>query len=142
MQSSMTVQLTANVLMIAEWRCGKPMELSHHSGPGSQCASEHLRKLLEKQGIARGMHAAGEIWNNSAMQSFFGSLKAERTMRKVFSTREHARSEVFGGVEEFYNPNRRRSTLDCVSPTAFEQVKEGRSIFTEPAARPNTAQIG
>jgi len=33
------------------------------------------------------------------MESFFSSLKTERTARKVFRTREQARAEVFDYIE-------------------------------------------
>lgn len=40
-------------------------------------------------------HALGLDWARSAMESFFGSLKTERTARKVHRPREQARSDVF-----------------------------------------------
>ena len=124
MQSSMTSQLVADALMMAVWRRGKPVELLHHSDQGSQYTSEHFRELLKEQGITCSMSRAGEVWDNSAMESFFSSMKTERTARKVFRTREQARAEVFDYIERFYNPTRRHSTLGYVSPIAFEKVKE------------------
>lgn len=119
MQSSMTSQLVADALMMAVWRRGKPVELLHHSDQGSQYTSEHFQELLKEQGITCSMSRAGEVWDNSAMESFFSSLKTERTARKVFRTREQARAEVFDYIERFYNPTRRHSTLGYVSPIAF-----------------------
>jgi putative transposase len=124
MQSSMTSQLVADALMMAVWRRGKPVELLHHSDQGSQYTSEHFQELLKEQGITCSMSRAGEVWDNSAMESFFSSLKTERTARKVFRTREQARAEVFDYIERFYNPTRRHSTLGYVSPVAFEQARE------------------
>jgi putative transposase len=124
MQSSMTAQLVADALMMAVWRRGKPIELLHHSDQGSQYTSEHFQELLKEQGITCSMSRAGEVWDNSAMESFFSSLKTERTASKVFRTREHARAEVFDYIERFYNPTRRHSTLGYVSPIAYEKAKE------------------
>ena len=124
MQSSMTSQLVADALMMAVWRRGKPVELLHHSDQGSQYTSEHFQELLKEQGITCSMSRAGEVWDNSAMESFFSSLKTERTARKVFRTREQARAEVFDYIERFYNPTRRHSTLGYVSPIAFEKARE------------------
>jgi putative transposase len=124
MQSSMTSQLVADALMMAVWRRGKPVALLHHSDQGSQYTSEHFQELLKEQGITCSMSRAGEVWDNSAMESFFSSLKTERTARKVFRTREQARAEVFDYIERFYNPTRRHSTLGYVSPIAFEKAKE------------------
>ncbi len=56
----------------------------------------------------------------SAMESFFSSLKTERTARKVYRTRDEARADVFDYIERFYNPRRRRSKLGYLSPMEFE----------------------
>ncbi|MGY4828076.1 IS3 family transposase [Sphaerotilaceae bacterium SBD11-9] len=124
MQESMTSQLVVDALMMAVWRRGKPVALLHHSDQGSQYTSEHFQNLLEDQGITCSMSRAGEVWDNSAMESFFSSLKTERTARKVYRTRGQARSDVFDYIECFYNPTRRHSTLGYLSPVQFEQAQE------------------
>ena len=68
------------------------------------------------------MSRAGEVWGNSAMESFFSSLKTQLTARKVYRTREQARADVFDYIELFYNPTRRHSTLGYVSPIQFEEA--------------------
>ena len=109
MHDSMTSQLVADALMMAVWRRGKPAALIHHSDQGSQYTSEHFRGLLKEQGITCSMSRAGEVWDNSAMESFFSSLKTERIARKVYRFREQARADVFDYIERFYNPRRRHS---------------------------------
>ncbi len=66
------------------------------------------------------MSRAGNVWDNSAMESFFSSLKTERTARKVYRTRDTARADVFDYIERFYNPRRRHSKLGYLSPMVFE----------------------
>jgi putative transposase len=58
------------------------------------------------------------------MESFFSSLKTERTAKKVYRTRKQARADVFDYIECFYNPKRRHSTLFYVSPLQFEEVRK------------------
>lgn len=58
------------------------------------------------------------------MESFFSSLKTEKTSRKVYRTRAQARADVFDYIERFYNPVRRHSTLGYVSPLEFEKARE------------------
>jgi putative transposase len=123
MQANMSSQLVADALMMAVWRRGKPVELLHHSDQGSQYTSEHFQKLLKEQGITCSMSRAGEVWDNSAMESFFSSLKTERTARKVYRTRADAKADVFDYIERFYNPTRRHSTLGYISPVQFEQMQ-------------------
>ena len=124
MQASMTSQLVADALMMAVWRRGQPVAVLHHSDQGSQYTSEHFQELLKEQGITCSMSRAGEVWDNSAMESFFSSLKTERTAKKVYRTREQARADVFDYIECFYNPTRRHSTLGYVSPLQFEAAKK------------------
>ena len=124
MQMSMTSQLVADALMMAVWRRGRPQELLHHSDQGSQYTSEHFQRLLAEQGIVCSMSRAGEVWDNSAMESFFSSLKTERTARKVYRLRDEAKSDVFDYIERFYNPTRRHSTIGYVSPVQFELARE------------------
>ncbi|PZX48754.1 putative transposase [Cereibacter changlensis] len=66
------------------------------------------------------MSRAGNVWHNSAMESFFSSLKTERIARKVFRTRDEARADVFDYIERFYNPRRRHSKLGYLSPMEFD----------------------
>lgn len=67
------------------------------------------------------MSRAGNVWDNSAMESFFSSLKTERVRRKVYRTRNQARADVFDDFERFYNQKRRHSTIGYLSPAEFER---------------------
>ena len=106
--------------MMAVWRRGKADALLHHSDQGSQYTSEQFQRLLADNGIICSMSRAGNVWDNSAMESFFSSLKTERTARKVYRTRDQARAYAFDYIERFYNPHRRHSKLGYVSPMEFE----------------------
>ena len=55
------------------------------------------------------------------MESFFSSLKTERTARNMYRTRNHAKADVFDCIERFYNPMRLHSTLGYLSPIEFER---------------------
>ncbi len=55
------------------------------------------------------------------MESFFKSLKTERTDRKIYRTRADAKADVFNYIEVFYNGKRRHSTIGYISPIRFEQ---------------------
>ncbi|MNY84350.1 hypothetical protein D3C78_05010 [compost metagenome] len=65
------------------------------------------------------MSRAGEVWDNSARENFFSSLKTEHTVRKVYRSRKQARSDVFDYIERFYKP-----TLGYISPIKFEEARE------------------
>jgi len=89
----------------------------------TQYTSGHFQGLLKAQGIQCSMSRAGEVWDNSAMESFFSSMKTERIARKVYRTRDDVKADVFDYIERFYNPTRRHSTLGYVSPIEFETAQ-------------------
>lgn len=124
MKAEMTAQLVTDALVMAIWRRGKPDALLHHSDRGSQYVSEQFQRLLADAGVSCSMSRAGNVWDNSAMESFFSSLKTERVGRKVYRTRNQARADVFDYIERFYNPKLRHSTIGYVSPAEFERTAE------------------
>jgi putative transposase len=120
MSASMTAQLVTDALLMAIWRRGKPQALLHHSDRGSQYTSEQFQRLLADHGVTCSMSRSGNVWDNAAMESFFSSLKTERTACRTYRTRDQARADVFDYIERFYNPKRRHSTLGYLTPTEFE----------------------
>jgi putative transposase len=77
---------------------------------------------MADHGVTSSMSRSGNVWDNAAMESFFSSLKTERTVRKVYRTRDQARADVFDCIERFYNPQRRHSTIGYLSPMEFERL--------------------
>ncbi len=67
------------------------------------------------------MSRSGNVWDNAAMESFFSSLKTERTGNKTYRTRDQAKADVFDYIERFYNSKRRHSTIGYLSPMEFER---------------------
>ena len=122
MRATMTAQLVTDALMMAIWRRGKPRALLHHSDQGSQYTSEPFQKLMADNGVSCSMSRSGNVWDNAAMESFFSSLKTERTARKLYRTRDQARADVFDYIERFYNPQRRHATIFYLSPMRFERL--------------------
>ena len=133
MKGERDASLVMDALMMAVWRRGKADALLHHSDQGAQYTSEQFQRLLSDNGITCSMSRAGNVWDRamgtplvretmarSAMESFFSSLKTERTARKVYRTRDEARADVFDYIERFYNPRRRHSKLGYLSPMEFE----------------------
>ena len=121
MSTTMTAQLVADALVMAIWRRGKPDALLHHSDRGSQYTSDQFQRLMADHSVICSMSRSGNVWDNAAMESFFSSLKTERTARKVYRTRNEAKADVFDYIERFYNPKRRHSTIGYLSPMEFEQ---------------------
>jgi putative transposase len=121
MSATMTAQLVTDALLMAIWRRGKPDALLHHSDQGSQYTSEQFRQLMADNGVTCSMSRSGNVWDNAAMESFFSTLKTERTARKLYRSRNQARADIFDFIERFYNAKRRHSTIGYLSPIEFER---------------------
>ena len=117
----MTTQFVTDALVMAIWRRGKPDALLHHSDRGSQYSSEQFQRLMADHGVVCLTSRSGNVWDNAAMESFFSSLKTERTTRKMYRSRDEANADVFDYIERFYNTKRRHSTIGYMSPMDFER---------------------
>lgn len=96
--------------------------LVHHSDQGSQYGSIEFQRVLKRNGVRCSMSFKGTCADNSVMESFFSSLKRERTHGRRFATREELRRELFEYIEVFYNRRRRHSHIGRMSPAKFEET--------------------
>src|SRR5215207_5502966 len=97
-----------------------PREALRRPLESAQYTSEQFQRLMADHGVVCSMSRSGNVWDNAAMESFFSSLKTERTARKTYRTRDEARADVFDYIERFYNAKRRHSTIGYLSPMEFE----------------------
>jgi putative transposase len=96
--------------------------LTHHCDRGSQYCSLEYQAVLKKHGIAISMSGKGNCFDNAVVETFFKTLKSEMVWRSVFQTRAEAKEAIGRYIDGFYNPIRRHSTLDYVSPAQFERM--------------------
>jgi hypothetical protein len=62
----------------------------------------------------------GKAYDYAMAESFFGTLECELLDRRTFRTPVQARTALFRYIEGWYNPRRRHSSLDYLSPANFE----------------------
>ncbi len=105
-----------------------PAGFLHHSDRGREFTSERYLALRSFASIEVSMSRTGDCYDNAVMEAFFATLTRECTGRFRFETRQEARSAVFEYLECFYNPIRLHSTLQYVSPIAFEQIKASSMV--------------
>jgi putative transposase len=67
------------------------------------------------------MSRRGNCHDNAVAESFFQLLKRARIRRRVYTTREEARRDVFDYIEMFYNPKRRHGYHNRLSPVDYEK---------------------
>jgi transposase InsO family protein len=97
-----------------------PPGLVHHSDRGSPYASDDYRAALSTNGMLASMSRKGDCWDNAVAESTFATLRAELLDHRDLSTHAEARAIIGDYIENFYNPVRRHSYLDYVSPIEFE----------------------
>jgi putative transposase len=100
----------------------RPSEgMIHHSDRGSQYCSMDYQAALRRHGIRISMSGKGNCYDNAMVETFFKTLKSEMVWRTVFHTRAQAENAIARYIDGFYNPVRRHSALDFLSPAQFEK---------------------
>ncbi len=92
----------------------------HHSDQGTQYTSIEFGLRCKRAGIRPSMGSVGDCYDNALCESFFASLECELIDRHSFRSKLQARLAVFDYIEGFYNPHRRHSSLDYLSPINYE----------------------
>ena len=115
MSAAMTAQLVTDALVMAIWRRGRPDALLHHSDQGSQYTSEQFQRLMADNGVNCSMSRSGNVWDNAAMESFFSSLKTERTARKTIGreTRPRPTCSTTSSASTIRRDGTRRSAISA-----------------------------
>jgi transposase InsO family protein len=137
MSERMTADLTTRALKMAIRQCQPSAGLVHHSDQGSQYTDGTYQALLKDHGFQVSMNGVGTWYDNAPMESFFGTLKSELVHHRVYHTRDEARPDLFFYIEAFYNRRRRHSSLDYLSPEAYEQLYHNRHEFRLSPCPPN-----
>ena len=113
--------LVLQALLATVWRRKPNPGLLLHSDQRTQFTSEDWQSFLRGHDIVCSMSRRGNCHDNAAMESFFQLLKRERIKRRIYSNHDEARADVFQYIEMFYNPKRRHSSNDGLSPVEFEK---------------------
>jgi transposase InsO family protein len=91
-----------------------------HSDRGCQYTSSQYAGLAEQLGVRLSVGRRGQCWDNAVAESFFATIKTELLDQRAWPTRARAHQAIFEWIEGWYNTHRRHSTLDYLSPAAYE----------------------
>lgn len=114
------VELVLSALEMAV-RQRQPRAVIHHSDHGSQYTALAFGDRCRQAGVRPSMGTVGDAFDNAMCESFFATLECELLDRTRFEDRPTAERAVFEFIEGWYNPTRRHSALNYVSPMEYEK---------------------
>jgi putative transposase len=121
MRDDLEAALVVDAISMAIARRKPKPGLVHHSDRGSQYTSIAMGRTLRDSKIMASMGSKGDPWDNACAESCISTIKNELVKRRTFATRDQARLALFRYIESFYNPLRRHSSLQMLSPDEYER---------------------
>jgi putative transposase len=85
---------------------------------------EHFKQLMAENCVTCSIGCFGNVWGNTAMESFYSTLKTEQTAPKGYRPRNQAHADIFDFIERFRNAKRRHLTIGYINPIEFERSAE------------------
>jgi putative transposase len=114
-------ELVVDALQMAIWRRRPPENTTvAHSDHGSQYTSWAFGRRLRGAGLLGSMGSVGDCFDNSVAESFFGTLQLELLDEHRWESRQHLALAIFDWIESWYNPRRRHSYCNMLSPVDYE----------------------
>ena len=102
----------------------RPTDVIHHSDQGCQYTSIAFGSRCREAGVRPSMGSVGDCFDNAMAESFFATLECELLAKHKFRSQAQAVPVVFEFIEGWYNPRRRHSSIDYLSPIQFEKRHE------------------
>ncbi len=130
MATTLVTQLVLDALNMA-LAARRPIEVIHHSDQGTQYTSIEFGRRCREAGVRPSMGSVGDAYDNAMCESFFATLECELLDRCRFKTEIEARNAVFAFVEGFYNPRRRHSSLNYLSPIPYERRHDAMIVVAD-----------
>ena len=95
MKSRITTDLVLDALLIALLRRNPKNKVLIHSDQGSQYTSHEWQTFLKHHNLESSMSRRGNCHDNAVAESFFQLLKRERIKKKIYLSRDEAKSDIF-----------------------------------------------
>ena len=116
--SKKPVQLVDEMLQQAISRLRRKDRPVLHSDQGWQYQMQSYQRVLRRHGVVQSMSRKGNCLDNAAMESFFGTLKAEFFHLQKFKSIDELRKGLQGYIQ-YYNRDRITLKLKGLSPVEY-----------------------
>lgn len=114
--SHIDAELAVQTLKAALKRTHYPKNLMLHSDQGSQYTSQAFTDYCKEKGVKQSMSKAGCPYDNSPMESFYGTFKAEFISKHRFSSDDELDQATKDYVYVYYNHIRPHSSNGYMTP--------------------------
>lgn len=118
----MRSDLVVDALEMARWRRRPDPGTIVHADRGSQYTSWVFGHRLRSAGLLGSMGRVASSVDNTMIESFWSSMQRELLDRRTWTSRHELATAIFEWIEGFYNPVRRHSGLDYLSPIDYERA--------------------
>ena len=98
-----------------------PAGMIHHSDRGVHYACTDYRALLKRHAVTPSMSRKGNCWDNAVAESFFSSFAFEVELSANWRDVQDVERAAAEYIDGFYNPRRRHSHNQYLSPVDFER---------------------
>jgi transposase InsO family protein len=105
----------------------------HRSDQGSQYSALAFGIRCAEAGVRPSMGSVGDCFDNAMCESFLATLECELLDRQHFKTQIEARMAIFEFIEGWYNPHRRHSAINYLSPIDFEKNYPQNADYRSPS---------
>jgi putative transposase len=122
-------ELVVDALQMAIWRRRPPEGTTvAHSDHGAQYTSWAFGRRLRAAGLLGSMGSVGDCFDNSVAESFFHTLQLELLDEHTWTSKQHLALAVFEWIEAWYNPRRRHSYCQMLSPADYGAAHRAKSL--------------
>ena len=120
---------------VTERYCTPRSELSRiqlNANHGTQFTSWSFSQNIARLGIMGSMGTIGDCYDNAPMEAFWGRMQVELLNRKEWITIVELSIAMADYICNFYNAERRHSSLGYLTPREFELIESSKnpSILT------------
>jgi putative transposase len=111
-----------------------------HSDHGCQYTSWAFGQRLRTAGLLGSMGSIGDCYDNSMMESFWGTMKLEILDTREWQTRKELANAIFWWIECWYNLKRRHSSIGMHSRSRLRPSTPNRIKIIDPT--PELSGVG
>ncbi|MBO1741938.1 IS3 family transposase [Leifsonia sp. TF02-11] len=117
-----TTEIVVDALEMARWRRRPEPGTIVHADRGAQYTSWLFGHRLRQAGLLGSMGRVASSVDNALIESFWSIMQRELLDRTSWDSKTQLASAMFEWIEGFYNPRRRHSALDYLSPADYEAL--------------------